>query len=384
MRDFNESLNDVFDKVSDFINNKDGMYTSGSRKLHNEDGTYSQNKQDIIDGKYYSDENGPEAREKTNDSSGGGSDDNSSQYSTERKETKKVRKTWKWILAGVIVILAIIAISGSVYTVPQKQYVAVRQFGKIVKIETTPGLKFKVPFIQNIQRISAATILYDIAPSDVITKDKKSMIADNYVLWKVDDPTKYIRTLDAVKARAEERIEAAVYNALKNVISSMSQDEIIEARGERLTQLLTEEANSDIAEYGILIIQSEIKSLDLPDDNKEAVYERMISERQNIAASYTAQGEAEAQKIRNETDREVTVMEADAKKQAAIIEGEGEAEYMKTLQDAYNTAEKAEFYNYIRSLDALKASLKGENKTLILDKDSEIAQVLYGTGLSEE
>ncbi len=288
-------------------------------------------------------------------------------------------------IAAVVLGIAVLLIAaGSFYTVPQKQYAAVRQFGRIVEIKDTPGLKFKIPFIQNVQRISAATILYDIPASDVITRDKKSMIADNYVLWRVTDPTKYIRTLDAVELRAEERIEAAVYNALKNVISSMSQDEVIEARGERLTVLITEEANSDITDYGIEIIQSEIKSLDLPDDNKESVYERMISERQNIAATYKAEGNAEAQKIRNQADRDVSVMKADARRQAAIIEGEAEAEYMKILEEAYNTAAKADFYNYIRSLDALKLSMTGSNKTIILDKDSELAKILYGSTLNND
>jgi len=288
------------------------------------------------------------------------------------------------IIAGIIGLLAAAVLVGSLYTVPQKQYVAVRQFGRIVDIKDTPGLKVKIPFIQSIQRISAATILYDIPASDVITKDKKSMIADNYVLWRVADPVKYIRTLDAVELRAEERIEAAVYNAIKNVISSLNQDEVIEARGERLTQLITQESNSDIAEYGIEIIQSEIKSLDLPDDNKESVYERMISERQNIAATYKAQCDAEAQKIRNEADRQVSVMKAEAQKQAAIIEAEGEAEYMRILQEAYNTKDKADFYNYTRSLDALKGSMKGGSKTLILDKDSEMARILYGAETIED
>jgi len=282
--------------------------------------------------------------------------------------------------AGIIiaVLIAWFIITGSLYTVHPNQYAAIRQFGRIVKIESSPGLKAKLPFVQNVQIISAATKLYDVPLSDVITRDKKSMIADNYVLWKVVDPTSYIRTLDAIDARAEERIEAAVYNALKNVISSLTQDEVIEARGEKLTQLLTAEANSDIGDYGIEILTAEIKALDLPDDNKSAVYDRMISERQNIAASYTAQGEAEAQKIRNETDKNVTVMVADANKNAEILVAEGEAEYMKILQEAYNTSEKADFYNFIRSLDALKASLKGDNKTIILDKDSELAKILYG------
>ncbi|MBO6157995.1 MAG: protease modulator HflC [Firmicutes bacterium] len=284
----------------------------------------------------------------------------------------------KTLFIIIVFILAVTAFN-SFFTVKPNQYVAVRQFGKIVRIENEPGLKFKLPFIQNTQKISAATAIYDVPPSDVITRDKKTMIADNYVLWKVTDPLKYIRTLDAVNDRAEERIDAAVYNALKNVISSMTQDEVIEARGEKLTQMLTEEANSDIRDYGIEILNAEIKALDLPEDNKAAVYDRMISERQNIAASYTAQGEAEAKKIRNQADKDVTVMIADANKNAEILIAEGEAEYMRILQEAYNTPEKAEFYNYIRSLDALKASLKGGNKTIILDKDSELVKILYGS-----
>ena len=281
-------------------------------------------------------------------------------------------------LIPFIVLVLIVVLFLSIYTVGPKEYVAVREFGRIVKIVDQPGLHLKTPFIQSIQRVSAATILYDIPASDVITKDKKSMISDNFVLWRVTDPTRYIQTLNAIDARAEERIEAAVYNSLKKIISSMTQDEIIAARGEKLTTLVTDDANADIQVYGIEIVQSQIKALDLPDDNKEAVFARMISERENIAARYSAEGNAEAQKIRNDTDRNVSIMLAEAEKQAAQTVGEGEAEYMRILQEAYNSKEKADFYHFIRALDALRVSLQGGGKTVILDKDSEIAQILYG------
>ncbi|WP_029231064.1 protease modulator HflC [Butyrivibrio sp. VCB2006] len=277
----------------------------------------------------------------------------------------------------ILLVAAAFLIGSSMYVVHQNEYVAVRRFGKIVTIASEPGLHFKTPFIEDTQSISGKIIIYDIPESDVITKDKKSMITDTYVLWRVSDPLKYIQTLNAVSARADERIEASVYNATKNAISSMTQDEVIEARGEALTKLITDEANSDMAGYGISIIQAQIKALDLPDDNKQAVYERMISERNNIAASYTAQGEAEAQKIHNETDKQVAIVKAQAQKSAAVLEAEGEAAYMETLSKAYDTEEKAEFYSYIRGLDTLKESLKGE-KTIILDKNSELAQILYG------
>jgi membrane protease subunit HflC len=286
----------------------------------------------------------------------------------------------KKVAATVIVILAIVAIiilGNSLYTVHQKEYVAVRQFGKIVKVESEPGLKMITPFVQTTQRISAATKLYDIPASDVITRDKKSMITDTYVLWRVVDPVKYIQSLNALDARAQERIEAAVYNATKTAISSMSQDEVIESRGEVLTSIITEKANTDMGGYGIEIITAEIKALDLPDDNRTAVYERMISERNNIAASYEAEGAAEAQKIRNETDKKVSILKAEAERTAAKLSGEGEAEYMKTLSEAYNTPEKAEFYNFMRSLDSFKESLGSGEKTIILDKNSELAQMFY-------
>jgi len=282
------------------------------------------------------------------------------------------------ICIAVLVLAVLLLLANALYVVHQKEYVAVRQFGRIVSVKSEPGLYLKTPFIQSIQRVSAAINLYDVPPSDVITRDKKSMISDNYILWRVTDPKLYIQTLNAVDARAEERIEAAVYNSLKKIISGMSQDEIIAARGDKLNSMITDDANADIQVYGVELTQCQIKALDLPDDNKNAVYSRMISERENIAASYAAEGNAEAKKIRNDTDRKVTVMLANAEKSAAQLVGEGEAQYMQILQEAYNTPEKAEFYNFIRSLDALKNSMTGEEKTVILDKNSELARLLYG------
>lgn len=287
-----------------------------------------------------------------------------------------MKKALIWIIA----IAAVITFASSLYTVNYKDVVLIQQFGRVVNVQNEPGLHIKTPFIQNTIAIYDGNRIYDIPQSDVITRDKKSMIADDYVIWTVKDVVKYYQTLGGVSARAEERIDAAVYNATKNTISSMTQDEVIAARGIELTNLITEESNSDIAGYGIEILTAEIKALDLPDDNKEAVYERMISERGNIAAGYKAKGEADAQKIRNETDKNVRITIANANKQAETLRAEGESEYMKILSDAYNNEQKSDFYNYLRSLDAIKKSLKdNRNNTLILDKDSELAKILYGT-----
>ena len=281
------------------------------------------------------------------------------------------------VIAAVVVVAAVLCFT-SLYTVRENEYAVVTKFGKIVAVKDHSGLYMKAPFIETVNMVPKAIQLYDIAPSDVITKDKKSMIADDFILWRVTDARKFTQTLNASVPAAEDRTSVAVYNATKSIISSMSQDELIEARGERLGTLITEASNSDLDNYGIVIEKAAIKSLDLSDDNKDAVYERMVSERENIAASYKAQGESKAQKIRNETDRDVAVMKAEAGKQAEITIAEGEAEYMRIISEAYDTQDKEEFYSFLRGLDALKNSFTGEEKTIILDRDSELVKTLYG------
>ena len=285
----------------------------------------------------------------------------------------------KKFLLLVILILAVFLGVSATYSLKENEYGIRLQFNKIVAIDESSGLYFKIPFIQNVRKVPKSIQLYDIRPSDVMTSDKKSMIADMYILWRIVNPTVYYQTLNANVNNAKDRTGITVYNSVKSVISSMTQDEIIEARGEKLTQTITADANPDIQKYGIEIVQAQLKSLDLPDDNKHAVYERMISERNNIAASYTAEGESKAKKIQNETDKQVAILNAQAEKNSAKLKAEGEAKYMETLQQAYNDKDKADFYNYIRSLDALKVSLSGTGeKKLMLGKDSELAKILYG------
>ena len=285
----------------------------------------------------------------------------------------------KRFLLFIVVLIALFLGFNSTYSLKENEYGIKLQFNKIVAIDDQAGLYYKIPFMQNVRKVPKSIQLYDIRPSDVMTSDKKSMIADMYILWRVSDPTVYYQTLNANVNNAKDRTGITVYNSVKSVISSMTQDEIIEARGEKLTQTITADANPDIQKYGIVIVQAQLKSLDLPDDNKQAVYERMISERNNIAASYTAEGESKAKKIQNETDKQVAILKAQAEKKSAKLKAEGEAKYMETLQQAYNDKDKADFYNYIRSLDALKVSLSGKGeKKLMLGRDSELAKILYG------
>lgn len=287
----------------------------------------------------------------------------------------------RWLrrgMTGMIVLAALILLAGSVVTTRATEYVMVKQFGKVVRVESDPGLSFKIPFLQTVQRVPKYKMISDLTPSDVTTKDKKVMTVDSFVIWDIKDPLKYLTSLNASKEKAEVRLGNVVYNSIKNVLSATNQTDIISGRDGNLSLAITENIGQVMEPYGIQIYSVETKKLDLPDSNKESVYQRMISERNNIAAQYTADGQYQSSLIKNETDRTVKETIAKAEAEAEKIKAEGEAQYMQILSAAYNDASKADFYNFVRSLDALKQSLKGENKTIVLDGDSEMARILSG------
>ncbi|MCR5010945.1 MAG: protease modulator HflC [Lachnospiraceae bacterium] len=315
----------------------------------------------------------------------------------------------KKIAAAFIFFVLIGILSSSLVVTYPDEYQLIRRFGEVVRVTTEPGLSFKIPVIDSATPLPNEMLIYDLPESDVITSDKKTMIVDSYVLWHITDPLLFVQSLNGSTQNAEARINTTVYNATKVVISSMTQNEVIQSRDGKLdislaeptdeesvssnditvdtpetveikslTELIMAQINSKETQYGIVIDTVDVKKLDLPESNKEAVYTRMISERENIAAQYTAEGEEEAQMIINTTDRETSILKSTASAQAEILIAEGEAEYMDILSDAYSDPEKAEFYAFVRSLDALKASMKGsKDKTVILSADSPIARIFY-------
>ncbi|WP_099467582.1 protease modulator HflC [Konateibacter massiliensis] len=287
-------------------------------------------------------------------------------------------KTTKKIIIAVVAVFILIVASSSIVITAENEYKLIRQFGKVYRVETEAGISFKMPFIQSADTLPNEILVYDLAPSDVITKDKKTMITDSFALWRITDPLRFAQTLNSSISSAEGRLDTVVYNSTKNIISSRNQEEVISERDGELTKAIIANIGTTMEQYGIELITIETKRLDLPSDNKAAVYERMISERGNIAATYTAEGEAEAQKIRNTTDKEVAILMSEANKQAEILKSEGEAEYMRILAEAYADESRTDFYSFVRSLDAAKASLTGDNKTLILSEDSPITQIFNG------
>lgn len=348
------------------------------------------------------------------------------------------------ILVALVVVYLLVNMA-AVITYPN-QYKVIKTMGKISRVTTEPGFSFRIPLLQSETTISKARQLYDIAPTEIYTSDKKKMEVDAYIIWRVTDPVKFTQTLNSSTASAESKISAMVYGSLKATVSSTSQEELIASRDAALDKAeeddaldvevqditsedlkedteassgagstgaagtettgteskeqsketedgmtvidentrvislsnkILEQLNKDYdpEQYGIEIQMVKIKKLDLPDENKDAVYNRMITERKNIAAAYKAQGESEAQKIRNTTDRETAVMLSEAEATADRLEAEGEAEYMRILSDAYNDPDKAEYYLFVRQLDAAKKSLENGNTTLFLDSDSTLASI---------
>ena len=287
----------------------------------------------------------------------------------------------KGMIIALIVVLLVIVAANSFYTVQENQFACVVEFSKIVATNDQPGLHFKVPFLHSVKYFSKATQLYDIPPSEVITLDKQNMTVDCYVLWSISDPLKFYQTLGS-NSVAEQRLGDQTYTALKNVMGTLAQADIINmedgAKRNEIYDGIATTVNEKAQTYGINVQDVKIKRFDLPESNLNAVYSRMISERNQMGSKFTADGNYEASIIRNDVDKQVNILVSNAQAEAAKLEAEGEAEYMRLLAEAYNSDDKKEFYAFTLALDALRESLTGTEKTVILDAESDLAKILMG------
>jgi membrane protease subunit HflC len=321
--------------------------------------------------------------------------------------------TKKIVFYAVIIILVIIVLSvltSAIYTVQENQYALVIRFQRVERVVSSPGLNFKIPIIEEVIYFPKTKLFYEITQSDVMTSDRTAMTADCFIIWEIDNPQLFYQRLRTVAA-AQGRLESLTYNALQITISTYRQIDLVGEGGdddvryyeeledlamtiadertrERLNTEVTRLAQENVAKagldtadggpegLGIKIIDVKIKSFELPHDNEQAVFGRMISERERFATREKAEGEREATIIRNEVDREANITVSDARARAEQIIAEGESEYMKLLAAAYSGADREEFFRFMRGLDAVRASLSAGDKTLILDRDSLLAQIL--------
>ena len=285
------------------------------------------------------------------------------------------------VILIVIALLLIVGIANSMYTVRENQYACTVRFSQIINTVDQAGLHFKVPFLDQVRYFTKATQFYDIPPSEVLTSDKQNMTVDCYILWSISNPKLFYQTLGNAIV-AEERLNALTYNELKTVMGTLAQADIINmedgAKRNEIYEGIAADVNVLAQQYGINVEDVKIKRFDLPESNLNAVYNRMISERNQMAEKYTADGNYEASIIRNDVDKQVNIIISNANAEAAKLVAEGEAEYMRLLAEAYNSKEKKEFYEFILALEALEKSLTGSEKTIILDGNSELAKILTG------
>ena len=297
----------------------------------------------------------------------------------EPKDPIDFKKYWKLIVGLTIAFAVLLIVLTNVYVVKESEYRVVRQFGEVVKIQEEPGIKMKIPFIQSVTTLPNYQMTYDVSEAEINTKDKKRIIIDNYAVWHVVNPLDLISNAGTI-VNAESRMEEFIYSVVRTELGQLNYDEIINdensSRGslnDNVTAKVNELLEKD--QYGIRVMDVRIKRTDLPEENEQSVYTRMISERDSTAQDYLSQGDAKKREIEAQADREAQEVIATARKEAALIQAEGESEAAKIYNESFS--KDPEFYELYRSLESYKKTI-GDDTVIILPSDSPYADILSG------
>lgn len=276
-----------------------------------------------------------------------------------------------------IVILLIIVYNLFTFSVDETKKAAVLRFGEIVKLAEQPGLYFKIPFVQSVKYLEDRLLNYDIQPREIYTSNQKRLRIDNYALWRVGDPRRFIEATGGSIPSAQSRLDDIVYSDLRDILAKHTLEEIVSAERLKYLQQVTELSREKLKEFGILLIDVRIKRADLPDEIEQAVFARMRSERERIAAQLRAEGEQRAKEIRSAADRDKEIILAEARKQAEETMGEGDAQALEIYASAYNQDSK--FYRFWRSLESYKRSFAA-GSTIVLSTDSDYLKFFESIG----
>jgi len=270
----------------------------------------------------------------------------------------------KLIVFTLIILLAILVYNMFLFTVDETNIAVVKQFGEIVKVAKEPGLYTKIPFIQSVIYLEARLLSYDIQPRNLITNDQKRLNVDNYAIWKIDDPVKFIQSMSGSLAIAQTRIDDIVYSNLRNKLASHSFDDIVSEKRAGYLTSITERSTQQLMDYGIKLIDVKIKRADLPQANEMAVHQRMSSEREQKAREIRSEGEKEAQILKAEAEKEARIIVAQANMRAQELRGEGDAMSLQIYNEAYSA--DPDFYYFWRTLESYEKSLD-KDTIFILD-----------------
>ncbi len=278
----------------------------------------------------------------------------------------------KKILFALVAFLALLGLT-TVFIVDETEQVVILAFGKPVRTITEPGINMKVPFpLQEKIKFDDRLLEYDSPPEEILSKDKKTLIVDNYVRWKIVDPLQFLKTVQAIPT-ALSRMDDIVYSELRRELGTHDMVDIITDNREAIMEVVTQASNEATMDYGISVVDVRIRRVDLPTENEESIYARMDAERKRQANKFRSEGEEEAQKIRAATDKDKTIILADAYKEAERVRGEGDAKAVEVYADAYSADPK--FYEFVRTLDAYKKVID-DKTTLVLPSDSRLFKLL--------
>ncbi|HIN96554.1 MAG TPA: protease modulator HflC [Candidatus Marinimicrobia bacterium] len=278
----------------------------------------------------------------------------------------------KKVLIGFIIII-VIGVWTTVFTVNMTEQVVILQFGKPVRTILDPGLHFKLPVpFQNAVVFDNRLLEYDVPAEEVLSKDKKTLIVDNYVRWRINDPLLFLQTVQAIPT-ATTRLDDIVYSQLRQELGTHDMVEIISENRELIMKKVTKKSQEATRPYGIEVIDVRIKRVDLPRENEESIYSRMKAERNRQANKFRSEGEEEAQKIRASTDKDKTIILANAYKESEERRGEGEAEALEIYAKAFSA--DPDFYEFVRTLETYKKVLN-EKTTLVLPSNSKLFELL--------
>jgi modulator of FtsH protease HflC len=276
----------------------------------------------------------------------------------------------------LVLLITVVLLKASFFTVDETQTTIVTQLGKYIRSVTEPGLYVKTPFVQAIHYFDKRILEYDASPAEILTKDKKNLVVDNYARWKIVDPLQFYKSVkDEVGAQA--RLDDIVYADLREELARHNLSEIIDARREAIMDTVSKKSDKKASQYGIKIIDVRIKRADLSREVEESVFARMRAERERIAKKYRSEGEEEAVKLRAKTDKEKVIILANAYKEAQTIKGEGDAQAVKIYADAFQKDPK--FYDFLRTLETYKKTIDRET-TLVLGSDSELLRYINKAG----
>lgn len=275
-------------------------------------------------------------------------------------------------LIAFIVLIVLVWIGYGLFTfvVDETQKAVVVQFGEIMRVVEEPGLHFKTPFVQEVIYLEDRLLTVDIKPTEGLTVDKQRITIDSYTLWRIGDPRLFVETLRGNRASAERRLDDIIYSLLRDALGQISFGDVL--RREFLLEV-EQQAQQQVEDFGITIVSVRVKRADLPEANQQAVYQRMMSERQQIAERYRAEGDQEAKKISSEADKQVQIVLATADKRSEELKGEGDARAIEIYAEAYN--QDAEFFLFWRTLESYKKSL-AQNGTLVLSTSSDYLKLL--------